>query len=155
MTFPKNNALRGFECITQYQNCGIELPSRKTKTSAGYDFQAAETIEIQPGEIRLVPTGIKAFMQDDEALKLYARSSLAIAKQLILANGVGVIDQDYYNNETNEGHILLPLYNASKQVVIIQKGERVAQGIFEKYLASEIESRPQATRKGGFGSTGK
>ena len=150
----KQPSLRGFEVVTEYLHQGIEVPQRKTKTSAGYDIQAAASLIIEPGKIELVPTGIKAYMQADEVLKLYARSSLAITKHLILANGVGVVDQDYYDNETNEGHILLPLYNASNQVVSIQKGERVAQGIFVKYYFSDVESRPQTTRKGGFGSTG-
>jgi dUTP pyrophosphatase len=155
MTSPNQGRLRGFELVTSYQSRDIQIPSRKTMTSAGYDFAAAEDVVIHPQEIKLVPTGIKAYMQNDEVLKLYARSSIAVNKQLILANGVGVIDQDYYNNESNEGHILLPLFNASNQIVTIQKGERVAQGVFEKFLSSDSESRPASKRSGGFGSTGR
>jgi dUTP pyrophosphatase len=146
---------RGFEVVSNYQNTGIEVPSRKTAHSAGYDFASAEDVLIEPSEIKLVPTGIKAYMPQDEVLKLYARSSIALNKQLLLANGVGVIDADYYGNETNEGHILLPMFNAGKNTVTILKGERIAQGIFEKYLASEDELIVSKKRTGGFGSTGK
>jgi dUTP pyrophosphatase len=146
---------RGFELVSNYLHTGIELPSRKTAHSAGYDFASAEDVTIEPSEIKLVPTGIKAYMPQDEVLKLYARSSIALNKQLILANGVGVIDADYYGNESNEGHILLPMFNAGKKAVTILKGERIAQGIFEKYLASEDELIVSKKRTGGFGSTGK
>ncbi len=146
---------RGFELVSSYQGKGLELPSRKTAHSAGYDFASAEDVVIGPSEIKLVPTGIKAFMPQDEVLKLYARSSIALNKQLILANGVGVIDADYYGNESNEGHILLPMFNAGKSTVTILQGERIAQGIFEKFLASEDEPAVSKKRTGGFGSTGK
>lgn len=147
--------IRGFQFVSSYADKGLTLPHRKTTHSAGYDIAAADNVEIAPGAIKLVPTGVKAYMKDDEVLLLYARSSIAVAKQLILMNGVGVIDSDYYDNESNEGHILLPLYNAGDVSVSIQKGERVAQGIFTKYLSADGEEQTLAKRKGGFGSTGR
>jgi len=150
-----DSRLRGFAFVQVYADKGLTLPHRKTTHSAGYDIACAEDVQIAPSEIRLVPTGVKAYMMADEVLLLYARSSIAVAKQLILMNGVGVIDSDYYDNESNEGHILLPLYNAGKTVVTIQKGERVAQGVFAKYLSADHEEPTLSKRKGGFGSTGR
>lgn len=148
-------SLRGFAFVRTYADKGLTLPLRKTTHSAGYDIASAETVAIEPSAIKLVPTGVKAYMKEDEVLLLYARSSIAVAKQLILMNGVGVIDSDYYDNESNEGHILLPLYNAGKETVTIQKGERVAQGVFAKYLSADQEEPSLTKRKGGFGSTGR
>lgn len=150
-----NANLRGFQFVKAYEARGLSIPHRKTAHSAGYDIASAEDVAIAPGAIQLVPTGVKAYMKEDEVLLLFARSSIAVGKQLILMNGVGVIDSDYYDNETNEGHILLPLYNAGKETVTIQKGERVAQGVFTHYLASDTELPTVAKRKGGFGSTGR
>lgn len=150
-----DSRLRGFAFVQAFADKGLILPHRKTTHSAGYDIACAEDVQIAPSEIRLVPTGVKAYMMADEVLLLYARSSIAVAKQLILMNGVGVIDSDYYDNESNEGHILLPLYNAGKAVVTIQKGERVAQGVFAKYLSADHEEPSLSKRKGGFGSTGR
>ncbi|AGL90231.1 DeoxyUTP pyrophosphatase [Candidatus Phytoplasma australiense] len=146
---------RFFEKITLYQTENINLPQRQTEKSGGYDFEAAQNIEIKPQTVQLVPTGIKAFFSENETLLIYARSSLALKKQLMMANGVGVVDSDYYNNLQNEGHIFIPLYNFSSQTVKIEKGERIAQGIFQPFLLSTNEEKPSFLRKGGFGSTTK
>lgn len=144
---------RGFEIVRKYQNKKIHLPERKTSGSAGYDFEAAETVDIPPREIAFVSTGIKAFMPQDEVLQMYVRSSLSFKKKLIKANAVGIIDSDYYNNPDNEGEILLILYNYGDEVAHIDKGERIAQGIFMKYLTAD-EDDNFVKRLGGFGSTG-
>ncbi|HBQ31006.1 MAG TPA: deoxyuridine 5'-triphosphate nucleotidohydrolase, partial [Mitsuokella multacida] len=102
---------RGFEIVSKYQGRGIELPQRKTAASAGYDLQAARTVVIEPGQMAMVPTGLKAYMQSDEVLAIHIRSSLAIKRGLMLANHVGIVDADYYNNEANEGHIFIALWN--------------------------------------------
>lgn len=150
-----SQTLRGFHVVAAYQSQTIQLPERKTVRSAGYDIEAAASVTILPGKVELVPTGLKAYMQPDEVLKLYARSSLALSRKLLIANGVGVVDQDYYDNPSNEGHILIPVYNFGTEVAIIAKGERVAQALFEKFLTSPAETIPQGERSGGFGSTGK
>ncbi|RMI88760.1 dUTP diphosphatase [Candidatus Phytoplasma solani] len=151
-----NHIQRFFAKVTTYQNQNINLPQRQTKTSAGYDLEAAQNIDIPPQTIKLVPTGIKAFFAPNEVLLIYARSSLSLKKQLMLANGVGVIDSDYYNNPQNEGHIFIPLYNFSSQTVTITKGERIAQGIFQTFnLSTEEKKEPSFVRQGGFGSTTK
>ena len=146
---------RGFLVVKVFQNQTINLPKRKTAKSAGYDFEAAADMTIQPLSLAFVPTGLKAFMGNDEVLHIYARSSLFQNKGLILTNGVGVIDSDYFDNPTNEGHILISLYNLSNQVVSIQKGERIAQGVFAKYLLSSTDGFTSTKRMGGFGSTGQ
>lgn len=144
---------RGFEIVTQFKEQKINLPVRKTVESAGYDFEAAIDISIKSHETTLIPTGIKAYMESDEVLKLYIRSSLAYKKQLILTNSVGIIDADYYNNKDNEGHIMVLVTNLSDKTIEIKKGERIAQGIFEKYLKTDQDSLTQNLRQGGFGST--
>jgi|AntAceMinimDraft_18_1070375.scaffolds.fasta_scaffold00035_22 dUTP pyrophosphatase len=144
---------RGFEVVLKYKDTKIQLPVRKTSGSAGYDFESAVTILIEPKKIAFVSTGIKAFMQEDEVLQMYPRSSLSFKKKLVKANSVGIIDSDYYNNPDNEGEIMLILYNFGDEVVQISKGERIAQGIFIKYLKVD-DSETLIKRLGGFGSTG-
>jgi len=144
---------RGFEVVAIYKDQKIEIPVRKTSGSAGYDFCSAVNIIIPPNEIGFVSTGIKAFMPEDEVLQMFPRSSLSFKKKLLKANSVGIIDSDYYNNPDNEGEIKLILYNFGCDQAVIKKGERIAQGIFTKYLIVE-ENDVKAKRLGGFGSTG-
>ena len=107
---------------------------------------------INPGEVKIVPTGIKAFMAYNEFLAIHIRSSIGIKRHIMLANCTGIIDSDYYNNEDNEGHILLGLYNLGTEAVTLEKGERVAQGIFTKYLVAN-DDEANGIRRGGIGST--
>nr|DAI44831.1 MAG TPA: deoxyuridine 5'-triphosphate nucleotidohydrolase [Caudoviricetes sp.] len=135
---------------------GINLPIRKTKYSAGYDIEAAEDtiIPAYKSGIKptLVKTGVKALMQDDEVLLLYNRSSNPKKKNLILANGVGVIDKDYYGNPDNDGEIMFAFYNIGDEDITIKKGEAIGQGIFQKYLITDNDNST-GERIGGFGST--
>lgn len=144
--------MRKFEVIQSYLDKDIKIPERATKYSAGYDLASAEDITINPGEIKLVPTGLKADMPEDEALFVYPRSSLGIKRRLTMSNNVGVVDKDYYNNAENEGHIMIPIYNFGTEVQMIKKGERIAQGIFQKYGITDNDSAKNL-RKGGFGSS--
>ena len=147
---------RGFEVVSVYRTEGIHLPERKTGASTGYDFAAAVDVDVQPGACALVPTGVKAYMQADEVLLIYIRSSTALKKHLMLMNSVGVIDADYYGNTENEGHIFIPLYNYGIEPVHIMEGERIAQGIFTKYLTVDGDAAGCGdVRSGGFGSTGR
>lgn len=145
--------IRGFEVVSSFEGQGITIPERKTSQSAGYDIEAAETVTLEPGMVKLVATGIKAFMNYDEYLALHVRSSLGIKKHLMLANSTGIIDSDYYNNDDNEGHIMIGLFNFGHDTVTIEKGQRIAQGIFAKYLKA-TEDDAQGLREGGIGSTG-
>lgn len=143
---------RGFERVSGYEY--VNLPKRKTKQSAGYDIESAVNVVINPGETKLIPTGIKAYMKPYEWLGIYVRSSLAVKYGIVLANSVAVIDSDYYNNPDNEGHIMLPIRNVSKAVYNIRKGDRIVQGIFHQYYRVDGD-KTDGSRIGGFGSTGK
>ena len=150
--------VRGFEVAKGFEDKGINLPIRKTKYSAGYDIEAAEDVVIPSFKKginpTLIKTGIKAYMQDDEVLYLYNRSSNPKKKGLILANSVGVIDKDYYGNPDNDGHIMFAFYNIKDEDVEIKKGETVGQAVFQKYLVVD-DDNAEGERLGGFGSTNK
>ncbi len=147
---------RGFEKISKYAAIDLAMPERKTELSAGYDICAAEDVTIEPGKLVLVPTGLKAYMRAGEFLGLHIRSSIAVKKQLLLVNNVGVIDADYYNNADNEGHIMVALLNMGTAAVTLPRGERIAQGIFYNYLTTDDDGdAAKAVRGGGFGSTGQ
>ena len=157
---------RGFEMISTYLDKGLNLPLRQTKAAAGYDFEAAEDIVIptiwkkvwnkwfdnESIKATLIPTGIKSYMGQDEYLQLSIRSGMALKSGLLLANGVGVVDADYYNNDSNEGHIMFAVYNFGFVDKKISKGERIGQGIFLPFLKADNDV-VKKDRLGGFGST--
>lgn len=178
--------LRGFEVVEAYKELNINLPQRSTRTAAGYDIEAAETIVI-PSMVKqllgyfvlkfrhifnisiakspevteepsifqstLVPTGIKVYMQEDEYLQIINRSSNPLKRFLSLPNSIGIIDQDYYNNSDNEGHIYVQLINYGVKDFTIEKGDRIAQGIFAKFLTVDGDTGGLSERTGGFGSS--
>lgn len=131
------------------------LPTRGTSRSAGYDLASPIDVIIEPHSSVLIWTNIKAFMQDNEVLQLHVRSSVGIKKSLMLKNTTGIIDADYYGNESNDGNIGLALYNTGDEAVVIQKGDRLVQGIFIKYLTVDNDSYINDERTGGIGSSGK
>lgn len=169
---------RGFEVAKGYEDKEINLPIRSTKTSAGFDFEAAEDVYVEPiwkqimkaaklqynrDDVKIadlckptkIPTGIKAYMGDDEALLLHSRSSLSFKKMLMLADGVGLIDSDFYENPKDDGAIFLQFINFGLFTIKIDKGERIGQGVFQKYLdADEGKARKlNKVREGGSGTT--
>ena len=144
---------RGFEVARGFEEKGVKLPERGTLLSAGYDIRALDDVKIEPKQTARIATGVKAFMQGDEVLMLYPRSSMGIKKHCNLANGVAVIDADYYNNKDNDGHIIVCLYNFGDSPVEIMAGDRIAQGVFHKYKT--MGDIPSTFRTGGTGSTGK
>lgn len=178
MTAEEN--IRGFERVSKYDPEDVTIPRRATHASAGYDIASAVTITIpsiwqelaKSGAMKhavegkemeiaenyaastLVPTGIKAYMPDNEYLLLVNRSSNAMKNQLALPNGIGIIDADYYNNEKNEGEIFVQLVNYGFSDYTIEKGDRIAQGIFTPYFTTHDEELPLGKRTGGFGSSG-
>ena len=143
--------IRGFEIVSTKPD--TRLPERSTEQAAGYDFFAREAVKILPHNLKVAWTGVKAYMQPDEVLKLYNRSSMAMKKGLMLSDNVAVIDADYYNNPTNEGEIGFMYYNFTGEIAIIKKGEKLGQGIFEKYMLADNDVHG-GKRTGGFGSTG-
>lgn len=176
---------RGFEVVTKYQDQNINLPQRQTVQSAGYDLEAAVDItlpsiwhldfvrlfrlirnghqiferdyELAEKILKpvLVPTGIKAYMPEDEVLVLANRSSNTYKRNLSLPNGIGVIDADYYNNEKNEGEIFVQMVNYGVRPIHIHKGDRIAQAMFMKYLKTDDDNPVDRQRTSGFGSTNK
>lgn len=127
------------------------FPERKTKQSAGYDFAVVEGGVIPPHSTKIFNTGIKAYMEDNEVLLIFVRSSTGIKRGITLANGTAVIDADYVDNEDNEGHIMLALHNNTDEAVTINDGDNVAQGVFVNYLSTGETVIKE--RKGGIGST--
>ena len=144
--------MRGFKVVKGFENSSIILPKRQTKNSAGYDFYVASDTVIKAHSIALIPTGVKAYMEVDEVLKIYVRSSMPMKKGLTLANNVGIIDSDYYENPDNDGHIMIQVLNFSDNDILVKKNDRIAQGIFLKYLLTDDDTTNEE-RKGGFGST--
>lgn len=171
-----------FEIVSKYKNNNINLPSRATKYSAGYDIEAAidivvpsllntilknkEYLNIDIFNIEghaaklknkglkatMVPTGIKVELAPNEELEIRSRSSLSTKNLIFLANGVGTIDMDYYENETNEGEIHIPLVNLSPFDLFIKKGDKIAQALIKTYRITEDDAA-DGVRIGGFGST--
>ena len=150
--------IRGFEVAKGFENESINLPERKTKYSAGYDVEAAEDCVIPAFKLGQVPTlvktGLKAYMPEDEYLMLCNRSSNPKKKGLVMANSIGIIDSDYYENPDNDGHIMFAFYNIKDTDTEIKKGDCIGQAIFEKYLVTDTDSA-EGERLGGFGSTNK
>ena len=155
------NKIRGFEFISnnfikydEIMSRENMLPTRSTKYSAGYDFYCPIEVELNPHEKQVIWTNVKAYMQENEVLMIYIRSSIGIKRGLILANGTGIIDKDYYSNPDNDGNIGICLYNNSDKTVKIDVGERIAQGIFIPFLSADNGNTTEE-RLGGIGSTNK
>lgn len=149
--FEKVERIKEIERVKEIE---FKLPERSTKFSAGYDFLNPERVELEPHKIYYVKTGIKADMEEDEVLILANRSSNPKKKNLVLINGIGIIDKDYYNNPDNEGEIAFAFMNISDETIVIESGEKLGQGMFVKYLITE-DDRAEGVRNGGFGSTDK
>lgn len=153
--------LRGFEVLAN-RPVGVlqaTLPTRSTARSAGYDlYYAGHDMVLYPADERqtvcYMPTGIKAYMLCDEFLMITIRSSLGM-KGISLANGVGIVDADYYNNPDNEGHIGILLVNNSQYRYPINHGDRIAQAIFVPYGLADNDLPASTSRTGGCGSTGR
>lgn len=100
----------------------------------------------------LVPTGVKVYMPKNQFLQISVRSSCPLKYWLILANGVGIIDADYYNNPDNEGHIYFQMINLFPVDIVLKRGDKIGQGIFLNYNCT-LEGDTDNLRAGGFGST--
>jgi len=131
-----------------------QLPKRGSKNSAGYDFFSPINEIIPAHGTAKIPTGIKVYMQPDEVLMIYPRSSIGFKTNIRLSNTTGVIDSDYYNNPDNEGHMWIKFYNPTDEEYHIHIGDKIAQGIFTKFLVTDDDNADQE-RTGGLGSTGQ
>ena len=150
--------IRGFEIAKGFENQGINLPIRKTKYSAAYDIESAEDITIPSFKSGMKPTliktGLKAYMLPDEVLMIYPRSSGPKKQGILFPHSTGIVDQDYYENPSNDGHIFIQCINIKDEDVQIKKGEAIAQAMFQKYLIIDNDNA-EGERVGGFGSTNK
>ena len=148
---------RGFEIAKGYEDKNIHIPVRQTANSAGYDIEAASDVVIPPYKSgmkpSLIPTGLKAYCEPDEFFMLVNRSS-GPKKGFMMSNSIGIIDADYYGNETNDGHFYFQFWNFGENDLVIHKGDVIGQVIFQKYLTTN-DDKATGTRTGGFGSTDK
>ena len=130
------------------------IPNYETIGSAGVDLRAniLETITIEPGMRKLVPTGLSIELPIGYEAQVRARSGLAIKYGIGLINGIGTIDSDY------RGELNIPMINWGKEPFCINNGDRIAQLVIAKYekadfeLVKELSDTSRGSR--GFGHTG-
>lgn len=156
--------MRKFEIVKdnfrKFPNVEIKLPKRADSKSAGYDFYSNETVLLLPNHSHVFWTDVKVTMYADNVLKIYTRSGNGTKKGVVLRNNVGIIDASYYENPSNDGNIGICLYNFGTEPFEIAIGDRIAQGIFQRYLIVDEDSffgenSINDSRSGGFGSSGK
>jgi dUTP pyrophosphatase len=134
-------------------NPDLPLPERATPHAAGYDVRSAEaSVTLQPGEIRLVSTGLRMELPEGVECQVRPRSGLALKHGITLPNSPGTIDPDY------RGELRVIVQNLGREPVTIERGERIAQLVFARFEAPRIalEDNLSDTDRGvgGFGSTG-
>lgn len=131
----------------------LPLPEYKTPGAAAFDIYTRVSAEVEPGKVMMLPTNLVIATPPGYVLKVYPRSSSAAKKGLNMANGVGVIDSDFCG-DGDEINVLL--YNFGNETRKIERGERIAQGVFlkvESAVWNEVE-KMEGDDRGGFGSTG-
>ena len=147
--------MRYFEVVSEQfrknPDAEIKLPTRGSKNSAGYDFYSPVDVVIQPNEMVMVWTDVKAHMYYDNALMIIPRSSMG-KHPIMISNTVGLIDSDYYGNESTDGNIGFRLFNLGTTPYEIKVGDRIGQGVFIKYGIAK-DDNTTTERVGGFGST--
>lgn len=131
----------------------VPLPAYATAGAVAFDLAASEATVVPPGEVRLISTGLVVEVPKGFLLLVASRSSTPIKRGLMLANGIGVIDQDYCGPDDE---VKIQVYNFSKDPVEIKRGERIAQGVFVRMERAEWNETERMSDKnrGGFGSTG-
>jgi dUTP pyrophosphatase len=131
----------------------VRLPAYETAGAAGFDLAAAEDVAVEPGVVRLVPTGLAVEVPGGFFLGIFARSSTPLKRGLMIANGVGVVDSDYCGPEDE---VKIAVLNFTASPVRINAGDRIAQGIvLAAPRVTWIEATELAARsRGGFGGTG-
>ncbi len=132
----------------------VPLPKYETAGAAGFDLAASEDVVVPPGAIALVPTGLVIEGPPGHFLGVFARSSTPLRRGLMVANGVGVVDEDYCG-PTDE--IKIQVLNFTTGPVTVSKGDRLAQGLFlpvSRVTWQETDGAPREGSRGGFGATG-
>lgn len=138
--------------IPPYEHCVKTLASVPRVSNKLTLPEVAQITKLTGAKPTLVPTGIKCELEPGTYLELSVRSSCPLKYWLVLANGVGIIDADYYNNPDNEGEIFFQIINLSPFNIELKKGDTIGQGIIKEYYLVDIDVTT-ATRSGGFGST--
>lgn len=144
---------RGFQVVSdserRYIGADIELPIRGSMYSAGYDIKTPIDFTLKAWTVGpTIYTDLCSYMQEDEVLKLYIRSGIGVNKNVFLINSVGVIDSDF------RGNICFKLINMSDNDYEFKAGDRILQGVFQKYLLADDDNFLFEKREGGLGSTG-
>ncbi|MGY8797231.1 MAG: dUTP diphosphatase [Longimicrobiales bacterium] len=134
-------------------NPDLPLPGRATPQAAGYDIRSAEDeVVLAPGEIRLVSTGLLMELPEGVECQVRPRSGLALKHGITLPNSPGTIDPDY------RGEVRIIMQNSGTKSVTLSRGERVAQLVFARFEALDVEEvdglSDTERGAGGFGSTG-
>ena len=138
--------------IRAIQSANNEI-ERHNQTNLTYTLEeAAAAIKEANAKITLVPTGMKCKLEPDTYLELSVRSSCPLKHWLILANGVGIVDADYFGNSSNDGHIFFQILNLAPFPILLKRGDTIGQGIIKPYLTTE-DDNATGERTGGFGST--
>lgn len=132
----------------------IKMPVRATKHSVCYDCYSPIDIDINVGDTELIFTNVKAYCNTDEGFILASTSGLG-KNGIILANGIGIIESDYADNESNDGNIGFMLHNIGKNTYHVSVGDKIGQIFFFKFLTVDDEEEITTVRTGGFGSTVK
>ena len=135
-------------------NPSVALPAYQTPGAAGFDLAASEDVVVEPGAIALVPTGLVIKVPEGHFLGIFARSSTPLKRGLMVANGVGVIDQDYCGPADE---VKVQVLNFTNTSVRVARGDRIAQGLFIPVTRARWEEAAGDLRdgsRGGFGATG-
>jgi len=133
----------------------VALPEYQTPGAAGFDLAASADVEIPAGAIALVPTGLVIQAPAGHFLGIFARSSTPLKRGLMVANGVGVIDEDYCGPGDE---VKIQLLNFTPAPVLVKRGDRLAQGLFipvARAAWQETEDDLREGSRGGFGATGR
>ena len=128
------------------------MPKRATVGSAGYDICTPYDVDLEPGEEANIPTGLKCKINNGWALFALPKSGLGFKYYTRLANTIGLIDEDYYNNENNEGHMWVKIRNEGSKPLHIDCGKGMCQMVFLPYGIT-YDDEAEGIREGGFGST--
>jgi dUTP pyrophosphatase len=131
----------------------VPLPSYESAGAAAFDLAAAADVDVQPGRVQLVPTGLVIAVPPGLFLGIFARSSTPLKRGLMVANGVGVVDSDYCGPSDE---VKIAVVNFTSEPVSIKRGDRIAQGILlpAPRVTWEEASELNADSRGGFGATG-
>jgi dUTP pyrophosphatase len=132
----------------------VPLPEYQSPGAAGFDLAASRDVEIPPNSIALIPTGLVIRAPEGHFLGILARSSTPLKRGLMVANGVGVVDQDYCGPNDE---VKIQVLNFTAETVRVKKGDRIAQGLFIPVVRAawrESDSDLREGSRGGFGATG-